>query len=70
MNVAESFLDTIFLVYPLDRSDEQVDDRSYYDAQIVAAAQEAGCVRLVSEDFQHGQRFDRVRVSNPFLKGA
>ena len=43
---------------------------SYYDAQIVAAAQEAGCVRLVSEDFHDGQRFDRVRVSNPFGKGA
>lgn len=39
-----------------------------YDATIVAAAIEAGCSFLMSEDFQHGQVFEqRLRVRNPFV---
>lgn len=38
-----------------------------YDAMIAAAALEAGCVTLASEDFQAGQKLDgRLRVINPF----
>jgi predicted nucleic acid-binding protein len=38
-----------------------------YDAMIAAAALEAGCSMLVSEDFQHGQVFDgSLTVHNPF----
>jgi predicted nucleic acid-binding protein len=38
-----------------------------FDAMIVAAALEAGRTVLLSEDFQHGQRFaGRLRVANPF----
>jgi predicted nucleic acid-binding protein len=38
-----------------------------YDAFIVAAAVEAGCETLWSEDMQDGQLIDgRVRISNPF----
>lgn len=37
-----------------------------YESQIVAAALEAGCRRLLSEDLQHGQRIGRLRVENPF----
>lgn len=37
------------------------------DALIVAAARQAGCGILYSEDFQHGQRFDGLRVVNPFV---
>lgn len=40
---------------------------SFYDALIVAAASEADCEVLCSEDLQHGQRFGRLVVSNPFL---
>lgn len=40
---------------------------SFYDALIVAAAQSAGCRRLMSEDLQHGQRIDGLLVENPFL---
>lgn len=40
---------------------------SWYDALIVAAALEAECRILYTEDLQHGQRFDTVRVENPFL---
>jgi len=39
-----------------------------YDACIVAAALEAGCGILYSEDLQHGQVFERrLKVVNPFL---
>jgi predicted nucleic acid-binding protein len=41
----------------------------YWDALIVAAAQQQGCELLLSEDLQHEQRFDGVQVVNPFLVG-
>ncbi|HET7313231.1 PIN domain-containing protein [Salinisphaera sp.] len=39
----------------------------FYDSLIIAAALEAGCKRLLSEDMQHGQRIDRLTIENPFL---
>ena len=39
---------------------------SFDDALIVAAALEAGCKRLLSEDLQHGQRIEGLRIDNPF----
>ena len=39
---------------------------SFYDALIVAAALEAGCKRLLSEDLQHEQRIEGLRIENPF----
>jgi predicted nucleic acid-binding protein len=41
---------------------------SWYDSLIVAAALEAGCAQLYSEDFQHGQDFEGVRVTSPFSR--
>ena len=40
----------------------------FYDSLIVAAALEAGCTTLYSEDLQHGQIIGELRVENPFLK--
>ena len=40
---------------------------SWWDAMIVAAAQGCGCSVLLTEDLQHGQVFDAVRVVNPFV---
>lgn len=40
---------------------------SFYDSLIVAAAIDAGCSQLLSEDFQHGQRIEGLTVHNPFL---
>lgn len=40
---------------------------SFYDALVVAAATDADCQVLCSEDLQHGQRFGTLMVSNPFL---
>lgn len=42
---------------------------TYWDALIVAAAQAQGCRFLLSEDLQHDQQIDRVRILNPFLVG-
>jgi predicted nucleic acid-binding protein len=39
---------------------------SFYDSLIVAAAQSAGCTRLLTEDLQHGQRIGTLRIENPF----
>ena len=40
---------------------------SHWDATIVAAAQALGCTTLYSEDLNHGQDYDGVRVLNPFV---
>lgn len=39
---------------------------SFYDALIVAAALEAGCDVLYSEDMQDGRVFGRLKIVNPF----
>jgi len=39
---------------------------SFYDSLILAAAQEAGCRIVYSEDMQHGQVVASVTVRNPF----
>ena len=40
---------------------------SFYDALIIAAASEAGCSMLLSEDMQHGRTVQGVAIFNPFL---
>ena len=42
---------------------------SYWDALVVAAAQQQGCSHLLTEDLQHGQQVDSLRIVNPFLLG-
>ncbi|HZW26446.1 MAG TPA: PIN domain-containing protein [Gallionella sp.] len=42
---------------------------SYWDSLIVAAALDAGCTTLFSEDMQHGQKIESALiVINPFLQ--
>jgi predicted nucleic acid-binding protein len=41
---------------------------SFYDALIVAAAVDAGCRVLLTEDLQHGRKFGGVTLENPFLE--
>ena len=43
---------------------------SLYDALIVAAAIEAGCDTLFTEDMQHGRNFGNLTIVNPFLASA
>ena len=40
---------------------------SYWDSLILRCAQQSGCSVLLTEDMQHGQNFDGVRIVNPFL---
>lgn len=39
---------------------------SFYDSLIVAAALEAGCERLYTEDLRHGQEIQQLTIQNPF----
>jgi predicted nucleic acid-binding protein len=39
---------------------------TFYDSLILAAALQAGCTRLLSEDFHHGQRIEGLTLENPF----
>lgn len=39
---------------------------SFYDSLIVAAALEAGCQRLLTEDLHNGQQIDGLTIRNPF----
>ena len=41
---------------------------SYYDAQVWAAAKNAGAAVLLTEDFQDGQEVEGVRFVNPFAE--
>ena len=40
----------------------------FYDSLIVAAALDAGCTRLYSEDLQDGQRIEGLTIENPFVE--
>jgi predicted nucleic acid-binding protein len=40
---------------------------SWYDSLIVAAALEAQCETLFSEDLQHGREIEGLRIQNPFV---
>jgi predicted nucleic acid-binding protein len=41
---------------------------SFYDALVIAAAADARCRVLLTEDPQHGRQFGGVTVENPFLE--
>jgi len=40
---------------------------SHWDSTIIAAAHELRCQTLYSEDLNHGQDYDGMKVINPFL---
>jgi predicted nucleic acid-binding protein len=42
---------------------------NYWDALMVSAAQHMGCTWLLTEDLQHDQRIDQIRIVNPFIVG-
>lgn len=39
----------------------------FYDGMIVAAAERAGCGRILSEDLNAGQKYFQIPVENPFV---
>lgn len=40
--------------------------KSIWDAMVICAALRSGAQTLLSEDMQHGQRFDSLTIVNPF----
>lgn len=68
----DSVLRPLWLVMPsadFYRRGIDIQDRyqyGFYDSLIIAAALQAGCKRLLSEDMQHGQRIERLIIENPF----
>lgn len=45
---------------------EETHRLSFWDAMIVEAARRAGAVRVYTEDLNHGQVINGVRIENPF----
>ncbi len=43
---------------------------NYYDAAIIAAAEQSGAAIVYTEDLNHGQKYGRVKVLNPFRESA
>jgi predicted nucleic acid-binding protein len=41
---------------------------SIWEGLIVAAANQARCSTLLTEDLQHGQIIEGLRIENPFLE--
>lgn len=74
--LAQAYLNTVLLplwrVHPSKALYQQGIDIqaryqfSFYDSLIVAAALEAGCKTLYSEDLQDGQRIEHLTIRNPF----
>jgi len=70
---AEGLLDQFVVLYP----DEEVVrlairgsatyQLSWFDAHMWAYAEHHGLEELLSEDFEHGRLYGRVRVTNPFF---
>jgi predicted nucleic acid-binding protein len=62
-NVAEPSVGDILAAIDIHR----LHGFSYWDALVLRMAKQSGCRVLFSEDLQHGQEFDGVRIVNPFL---
>ena len=70
-----AFLDTLAPI-PIIKPDAEIVRRAvqahaayhigFYDGMIVAAAERAGCKRILSEDLNAGQEYFGVEVFNPF----
>lgn len=43
---------------------------SWFDAHIWAYAEVHGFAEILSEDFEHGRHYGKVRINNPFLSAA
>ncbi len=43
---------------------------SWFDAHLWAYAERYGLTEILSEDFEHGRSYGRVRIRNPFLEAG
>lgn len=77
---ASAFVRSWIEVFPVTSADESglVDAMdavgehrlSFWDAMLWAAARQAGCSAILSEDMQHGRRLGGVEFVNPFAADA
>jgi len=77
IHTAKEYLEKVFMqlniVYPcydfmsagLDIS--TTTKYSFYDSLIISAALKSSCAVLLTEDLQHGQKIQNLRIENPFL---
>lgn len=75
-DVAQAAVETLF-TYPVVVNDppliraaihrRQRDRLSFWDSLVIESALSARCDELLTEDLQHGRRFDSLTVHNPFL---
>lgn len=77
IHAAKEYLEKVFMqlnvVYPsynfistgLDIS--TATKYSFYDSLIISAALKSSCSILLTEDMQHGQEIQNLRIENPFL---
>lgn len=71
-NYLETALEPLFRVsasIPLYQRSLDIQARyryGFYDSLIIAAALNAGCTRLYSEDLQHDQQIEGLTIENPF----
>jgi predicted nucleic acid-binding protein len=63
LDVAEPAVNDILAAIDLHR----LHGLSYWDALVLRMAKQAGCRVVLSEDMQHGQEIDGVKIVNPFL---
>lgn len=74
---AEQYLQKIFQSFQVIHSSSELFSQAlqlkekhllgWYDSLIVAAAIESQCTVLFTEDFNHGQKFGKLQIRNPFL---
>ncbi len=70
----EDFLDEFIVLYPNESVFRiallgmAAYKFSWYDAHLWAYAEHYGLPEILSEDFEHGRMYGRVRVRNPFLE--
>jgi predicted nucleic acid-binding protein len=62
-NVAEPTVQDLLAAIDLHR----LHGFSFWDALVLRMAKQTGCRILLSEDMQHGQVIDGVRIVNPFI---
>ena len=73
LDLVRSFCKVVPLTVATHDRARQIAERhrlSFYDSCIVAAAADAGCLTLYSEDMNHGQILeDSLAIRNPFVLG-
>jgi len=63
LNVAEPTVNDVLAAIDFHR----LHRLSFWDSLILRMTKQAGCRVLLTEDLQHGQLIDGIRIVNPFI---